>query len=310
MLMIVMSTLTRSSPAKINLTLRVAGRRPDGYHEIESLVVHVNLCDTVTVSLRDDDQWTLNCAEPGIPGDERNLALQAARRLAATAGIERGVHIEIEKRIPAGAGLGGGSSNAATTLMLLNELWKLRLGRTELVRIGMEIGSDVPLFFFGPVCVIRGRGECVEEIQRPLSANLLLFLPELSCPTPAVYHAWDRLGISTPRPSLPEILARLDSPDQLATLLYNDLEEAAFTVNPDLRLLAEKLRRCCSAPLWMTGSGSTLFCLGDGKDKHPLEVEQCIHRLHYPVRTVLLAITPPRSSPFPADCSSPAADKA
>ena len=310
MLMVVMSTLTRSSPAKINLTLRVVGRRPDGYHEIESLVVLVNLYDTVTVSLRDDDQWTLNCTEPGIPCDERNSALQAARCLAATAGIERGVHVEIEKRIPAGAGLGGGSSNAATTLMLLNELWELRAKRTELVRIGMEIGSDVPLFFYGPVCVIRGRGERVEEIQRPLSANVLLLLPELSCPTPAVYHAWDRLDTSTTRPSLPEILARLDSPNQLATLLYNDLEEAAFIVNPDLRCLAEKLQRCCPGPLRMTGSGSVLFCLTDSQDMHLSEVEQRLHRLHYPVRTVLLAIPPPRSSPFPADCSSPAADKA
>jgi len=114
-----MNTLSAPSPAKINLTLRVVGKRADGFHEIESLVARVELCDTISVTRHEDGCFALDCDDPTLPGDGSNLVLRAARTLAEAAGVNRGADIVLRKRIPAGAGLGGGSSNAATTLMLL-----------------------------------------------------------------------------------------------------------------------------------------------------------------------------------------------
>ncbi|MGD8451332.1 MAG: hypothetical protein PVJ57_05885 [Phycisphaerae bacterium] len=157
-----MPPLTRSSPAKINLTLRVVGLRPDGFHEIESLVARVSLHDTITAHPAPDGRRTLSCDDPSLPTDRGNLALRAADELARATGSDFGVHLELAKRIPAGAGLGGGSSNAATTLALLNDLWSL--GVADLARIGAALGSDVPLFFHSPLCILRGRGDQIEDV--------------------------------------------------------------------------------------------------------------------------------------------------
>ena len=256
-----MSGLTRESPAKINLTLRVAGVRPDGFHELESLVARVGLCDTVTVSPRPDAKLTVECGDPEIPDDDRNLAVQAARCLSNAVGGSAGAHIAIEKRIPAGAGLGGGSSNAATVLLLLNELWELKLSAAELARIGAQVGSDVPLFLHGPLCIMRGRGEQVENVPQPLEAWAVLFLPTARCATAAVYQAWDRAAVQRARPTMDEILAGLDSLPRLRELLFNDLEEAALAVCPELGRLAERLRSLCGPQVRMTGSGSGFFHL-------------------------------------------------
>jgi len=262
-----MRRLTRPSPAKINLTLCVLGTRPDGYHEIESLVARLSLCDTVTASARRDDRHTLSCSDPGLPIDERNLALAAARRLAEAVGCRRGVDLSLHKRIPVGSGLGGGSSNAATVLLLLNELWGLRLPRDELARIAAEIGADVPLFLFGPLCIIRGRGELVEEVKRPVPPlHVLLLLPRLSCSTPVVYAAWDRMGSRSQRPSVAEVVAKLDRPEELAGLLFNDLEEPALAAYPELRGLRDEISARCPLAIRMSGSGSAFYCLSADRE--------------------------------------------
>jgi 4-diphosphocytidyl-2-C-methyl-D-erythritol kinase len=258
-----MPTLTRQSAAKINLTLRVGPPRPDGFHEIESLVARVGLCDTVGVAPRADGQLTLECDDPAIPRDETNLALRAARLLADQTGVTNGAHISLRKRIPAGSGLGGGSSNAATALMLLNDLWQLRLGRDELAAIGAQIGSDVPLFFHSPLCIVRGRGEQIEDVNRRLEGLVLLILPDLHVSTREVYAAWDRAGLSPARPSMEHVLAAAGGTNTLGPLLFNDLEAAAFQVSPELAELVARLRRDQHGPVHMTGSGSAFFQLLD-----------------------------------------------
>lgn len=271
-----MEALTRESPAKLNLTLRVLRKRDDGYHEIESLVTRIGLCDTVSVSERPNGRRTLACNDPSIPNDETNLALKAASALADRAAKDRGVHIEITKRIPAGAGLGGGSSNAATTLMLLNELWRTELTQPELARLGAAIGADVPLFFHEPLCVLRGSGERMEDLNRLFGAWAVVLFPKIHCDTARVYRAWDPGAGRLQRPSLEHVLGKLDRPAELMTLLFNDLEAPALATHPDLAAVARDAASAAGSPWRMTGSGSTYFRLFDD----PSRARACATAIH------------------------------
>lgn len=254
-------TLTRPSPAKINLTLRVLGTRPDGFHEIESLVALVDLCDELSVTPQEDGRYAFHCDDPTLPADGSNLVLQAARVLARDAGTNHGADFVLRKRIPAGAGLGGGSSNAALTLQMLNDAWRLGYSPARLAALGAQVGSDVPLFLSGPLCVVRGRGENAEPLPTRLSAWCVLLLPPIHCATPAVYRAFDRLPPPPVRPSLDEVLPALADPERLMTLLWNDLEPAAFEVAPALGDLAVRASELARGPVRLTGSGAALFRL-------------------------------------------------
>ncbi len=256
-----MRTLRRSAPAKINLTLRVGGRRPDGFHEIESLVALVDLADAVEVTDHEDGCYSLECDDPTLPRDGSNLVLRAARALAQSAEINRGAEITLTKRIPAGAGLGGGSSDAAATLMLLNDLWGTGRSPAELEQLGATLGSDVPLFFHGPLGAVRGRGEHVARVPATLRAWVGLVLPALGCPTPTVYAEFDRRPAPPLRPTLDEVCAALDAPDRLMGLLFNDLEAAAARVVPELGRLMKRAAAEVGGPVCLTGSGSAFYRL-------------------------------------------------
>jgi 4-diphosphocytidyl-2-C-methyl-D-erythritol kinase len=258
-----MESLTRPSPAKLNLTLRVTGKRADGFHEIETLVTQINLCDTVSAAAHEDGCYALDCDDPKLPRDGSNLVLRAANVLNETAGTNHGARLELRKRIPAGAGLGGGSSNAATTLMLLNELWKTGLAKPDLIRLGAQIGSDVPLFCGSPLCVIRGRGEQVEDLGTPPALWAALVLPTIHCSTAAVYEAWDQAPQHWPRPSLSAVLAARGSASELMEALFNDLEWAAFHAVPELAELAQRVASAAGQAVRLTGSGAAMFRLFD-----------------------------------------------
>lgn len=251
------------APAKLNLTLRVLRQRSDGFHELESLVAQTSLADTISVSSRDDGELTLSCDTPAVPTDETNLAFRAAQLLANTSGVTTGADIKLNKRIPAGAGLGGGSSDAATTLRLLNDLWSLDLPKMELTRLGAQLGSDVPLFFEGPLCVMRGRGDKIEPLNQPLDAWATLILPAIHSSTPAAYAAWDAQPQHPNRVPLSEVLAVCTQPERLMLILYNDLEEAVLTTLPALRAQFEQIQSLSDGPVRMTGSGSAFFRLFD-----------------------------------------------
>lgn len=275
-----MTAKTQASPAKINLTLRVQQRRPDGFHNLESLVARVDLCDTVTVASRTDEQLSLACDHPAIPRDEMNLALRAARALAEAAGQPgHGADITLQKRIPAGAGLGGGSSNAATVLMLLNDLWNTGLPPTRLAEIGAQIGSDVPLFFHTPLCIVRGRGDRIEDLTRTLPGWAVLVLPPIHSPTARVYAAYDRRPLQHDAPSLERVLEHADRAEALMSLLFNDLEEAAFSVNPQLADLARQLGELAGGPVRLTGSGSAFFRLVRSQDAADRLARRCRREL-------------------------------
>jgi len=284
-----MSRVSRESPAKINLTLHVGPLRPDGFHEIESLVARVGLHDTVSVTFRNDKRLTLSCDDPSIPCDETNLALRAARQLAEAAAVRnRGAAITLEKRIPTGSGLGGGSSNAATVLMLLNQLWQTGLPAQELAKIGAEIGSDVPLFFRTPLCIVRGRGELVEDVRKTRPGWAVLILPAIHSTTRDVYAAWDRLGSHPGRPSPNDVLEHAASAERLMPHLFNDLESAALAVNPDLAAVSHELGRLLDAPVRMTGSGSTFFRLFDARQRAETLAQRVGDKLNLAVRVAPL----------------------
>ncbi|HUX02846.1 MAG: 4-(cytidine 5'-diphospho)-2-C-methyl-D-erythritol kinase [Phycisphaerae bacterium] len=251
------------TPAKVNLTLRVLGRRPDGFHDLESIVAAVNLFDTLTVHPSDD--LALACRGLAVPTGEDNLVMRAARLLAEETHTRAGARMELEKRIPPGRGLGGGSADAAAALVALNDLWKAGLARDDLARIGARIGSDVPFFFGSPVAILRGRGERLEAVPARVPWWLALAWPDFPMPTAEVYAALDRLGPSPDgRPEATAILGALGGPAAEArAFLVNDLEGAARSIRLDKMDVRSDWERAGAVAVGMTGSGSAYFALAD-----------------------------------------------
>ncbi len=247
------------APAKINLNLLVGPVGGDGFHPLDSYVVLLDFGDELVFSLRDDDRLELNVAGDIDPGPlEENLVLLAGRALKDLARPGRGATIQLTKRIPCGAGLGGGSSDAATTLLALCALWGLDLSRSQLAQLALELGSDVPLFLDMGPWRMRGRGEILEPVRiRP--AKVLLILPGLHCPTGAVYQAFDRLP-HEPREQI--------SPGELSSpvtnwrgRLVNDLFAPACRVQEELATIHGRASAVCPVPVCLTGSGSAMFAL-------------------------------------------------
>jgi len=246
------------APAKLNLFLEVLARRPDGYHEIESLMVSVNLHDTLTVSEIDSGSIELECDDPTLPTGSENLVVKAAERLRAATGCRRGARIRLQKVIPSQAGLAGGSSDAAATLAALDLVWGLRMPGSRLESVASEIGSDVAFFLHAPAAVCRGRGEQVEPVglSRPLH-----FVP-IGLSTAEVYR--HVRAPEQPRPIAPT-LGALDHgvPAQLGQTLFNRLQPVAETLRPELNRVRDALANL-DPPLdgsQMSGSGSAYFGL-------------------------------------------------
>jgi len=257
-----------AAPAKINLHLRVGRRRADGFHPLLSWMVGIGLFDNLSLTKKPAESGvTLTCDDPSLPCDERNLAMRAAlelrRRLPADC---PGVSIHLEKRIPAGGGLGGGSSDAATTLLGLNQLWNAKLTIEQLSEIAGKLGSDVPFFLFGSSSVCKGRGEAVRPIGVPASKWVTLVLPPIGMPTGDVYSRFDSMNLGNDQ-------AIEQEPDwkhwltlgstALLPLFVNDLEVPAFSLRPDLADLRSSIEKTLSRPVRMSGSGSSLFTLFD-----------------------------------------------
>jgi len=255
--------LTVLAPAKVNLTLRVLGTRPDGYHVLESVVAGVTLFDTLHAE--PDGDLSLACRGLEAPAGPDNLILKAARALGARCGIRAGARLSLEKRIPVGRGLGGGSSDAAATLVALNDLWRCGLDPAELAAVGASVGSDVPLFFGPPMAVMRGRGEDIEPLETRFTWTLVLAWPAYRMPTAEVYAAYDRLGEDgDAKPSATAILEVLGGPVRdAASFLVNDLERAADNMRERRFDVRACLHDAGAQAVGMTGSGSAYFAVAD-----------------------------------------------
>jgi 4-diphosphocytidyl-2-C-methyl-D-erythritol kinase len=242
------------APAKTNLSLQILGRRPDGFHDLRSLMVPVSVFDTLEFEVKQEGDLELVCNAPGIPVDDRNLVVRAARLFCTAFGILPQLRITLNKEIPHGAGLGGGSSDAATTLLALNALFETQLARENLVEFAAELGSDVPFFLYQSAAWISGRGERVEPVTGLESVPILLVKPPFGVSTPWAYSHWKDAS------EIPGILYAGQSCS--AGLLFNDLERPVFQ---KYFFLAELKQWLLSQPeveaALMSGSGSTVFAV-------------------------------------------------
>ncbi len=251
------SLLVRA-PAKINLTLDVLGRRPDGYHALRSVMLTLALHDTL--ELRKAEDLSLSCDEPSLAG-ENNLVLRAARLLRETSGHRGGAHLFLGKAIPVDAGLGGGSSDAAAALLGLNQLWDLGLSREHLAELGARLGSDVPFFFYAPAALVEGRGEVVTPLKALPPAHVILLRPPMGVSTARIFAS---LGPQryTDGSATDELLAALhDGLPAGRWPLSNGLQATVMDLYPDVDGAARRLREAGAGDVCMTGSGSTVFAI-------------------------------------------------
>jgi 4-diphosphocytidyl-2-C-methyl-D-erythritol kinase len=258
--------LVLSSPAKVNLGLWVGRKRPDGFHDIITIIAPVELHDEVSIS-RTQTGITVKCDSPEVPSGSGNLAYKAAEIFFRAARIKAGCSIRIEKRIPVGGGLGGGSSNAAAVLNGLNRLFRTPLSPRRLRLIAASLGSDVPAFLMHGPCIARGRGEKLRRIRLP-RIDLVLCFPGYAVPTAWAYAELDRLraaGLGLTKPTVsPKILRaalRRNEPDRVAAQLTNSFEPAVFRRHPALDHAKELLLRHGALAGSLSGSGSTVYGL-------------------------------------------------
>jgi 4-diphosphocytidyl-2-C-methyl-D-erythritol kinase len=243
--------------AKINWTLRVLGKRPDGYHEVATVMQSISLCDELIFEVRDDEKISLTCDDPSIPVDDTNLIVTAARALSD----KRGANIKLSKKIPAKGGLGGGSSNAAMTLLALNRLWRLELRDRDLRQIGSGLGADVPFFFSGGTAVARGIGTDLEEAADVAAQHLIVITPNASVSTSIAYQALNAPSLTT-TDSLSILSSSFAEPfsgDSSQWPLHNDFEGVIFEIEPEIRRAKSALLEAGARAALLAGSGSSVF---------------------------------------------------
>lgn len=253
--------LLLKSPAKINLHLRVLGKRPDGYHEIVTFFHAIDLWDDMVFSPVERGIHVETRGYP-VPGGEDNLAYRAAALLLKYYGLEKGVHISINKRIPVAAGLGGGSSNAATTLLALNRLWQLDLSIEQLHEHAATIGSDVPFFLTGAAAVGRGRGEILSPAAPLDGIPVVLVIPPFQVTAAWAYSSLN-LGLTKPVDdiSMFQSFIRTNEIEQWAPLMRNDLEPGVIQRYPVIDQIKGELRERGAQGALMSGSGPAVFGL-------------------------------------------------
>lgn len=262
------ASVTCRAPAKLNLSLVVHGRGTDGFHQLETVMATIGLCDTLTLTLSDQAGIHLICRSDHCPGGPENLIWRSASLLAQYSEMEPAVTIELEKNIPIGGGLGGGSSDAASCLMGLNQLWDLNLAQNELAKIAEKLGSDVPFFLFAPTAFCQGRGEIIEPLTARCRRTVLLVLPNISAATARVFkhYQYHREQSEQLARQARELIQSGDL-NALAVCGINNLASACFVQYEPLRILKENIEALGLKPLCLTGSGSTLFATFEQPDE-------------------------------------------
>ncbi|GAX78386.1 hypothetical protein CEUSTIGMA_g5828.t1 [Chlamydomonas eustigma] len=297
------SNIQLFSPSKINLFLRVVRRREDGYHDLASLFHVIDLGDNMSFHILPEGSThdVLTCSDPTIPTDSSNLVIKALNLFRLKTGTQPYFSINLEKRVPHGAGLGGGSGNAATTLWAANELTGRPASNEKLLEWSGEIGSDISVFFSQGAAYCTGRGEIVEEVAPPLPLEtpMLLVKPPVGLSTPRIFRSLDLSRRSTVDPlTLLQVLSSSGTMTQ--DLAVNDLEQPAFDNLPELLTLKERLKSSSSegnsssgsssspfSAVFMTGSGSTLVCMGSDETPAFLSAQEYKDLFVSPARLIV-----------------------
>lgn len=295
-----MKKITLKSPAKINLNLQILNKREDFYHNIKSEFCTINLFDKITLTKIPEGIQIVTSGKYKIPNNRSNLVYQVAEKIRSHAKSRVGVKIEIDKQIPLFAGLGGGSSNAATVIKGLIELWDLDLSLEKQIEIGKKIGADIPFFLYGEHCLIEGIGEKITPLETSQKAQHIIVaqLPYIKISTPWAYDQWDKrqnnAGIlnssearkspeSEPQESQKESLKQKEILRQ-AQDSTNDFEKVIFPHFPDLENLKKIFLKSGATKANMTGSGSSIYGVFDKKEI----AEKCLRKIENKCEFVFL----------------------
>ncbi len=260
-----MDSVTIQSFAKVNLFLDIVAIRKDGYHDLVMVNTKISLCDVITCELVDEEEISIQCEDPSIPRDESNTVFKAASLFLRNARLKKGVRIHLDKNIPVGAGLGGGSSNAASVLMALNDLIAHPLSQPVLVDIAKGIGADVPFFLASGCCLIKGIGETIVEISvsKSLKKNppsIVLCSPSESISTKEAYALWDQGDSKEFLSPAPLLCALLEGrPDDISPHMFNAFEPVIYPQHPAIRAIYETFAKIDPVKPMLTGSGSNMF---------------------------------------------------
>jgi 4-diphosphocytidyl-2-C-methyl-D-erythritol kinase len=271
--------LTLPSFAKINWSLRILGKRADGYHDVLTVLQTISLSDELRFARRADDQLLLTCSDPSIPTDEENVIIQAAELLresvgARFGGIQYGADIELIKRIPSKAGLGGGSSNAAIALLALSEIWGI--DDTDHQEIAAYIGADVPFFLIGGRARGEGTGTTISALTDCETKYLIVISPRASVPTSAAYKAIDARSLTSSKtdPILTVSFAEPVSSDCDLSALHNDFEAVIFEIEPEIERAKKALLKSGADRALLAGSGSSVFGIFANTDARQTALER------------------------------------
>lgn len=254
-----MDMISLKAKAKVNLSLDVTGIRADGYHEMRMINHSIDLEDVLTFEANDEG-IILTSNDHSIPLDERNLVMKVALKLQQKFNIKQGVEIHLEKRIPAQAGLAGGSSDAAATLKGLNTIWKLNLSRPELLAIGVTIGADVPYCLVGGTALVEGIGEKITPLKGLKSMPVLVVKPDINIATPWAFEKLDKQTIEK-HPDINGLIRLLEANDYtgLKDTIGNVFEAVAFATYPEIAEIKKEMLAQGAMASIMTGSGSTVI---------------------------------------------------
>ncbi|MET0787303.1 MAG: 4-(cytidine 5'-diphospho)-2-C-methyl-D-erythritol kinase [Paenisporosarcina sp.] len=249
------------APAKINLTLDVLHKRPDGFHEVEMIMTTVDLADRIGLESRDDGIIKIISADRYVPDDQRNLAYQAAKLLKDIYNVQAGVSIVLEKKIPVAAGLAGGSSDAAATLKGLNRLWNLQLTPDQLAEHGAKIGSDVSFCVYGGTALATGRGEKILKLPSPPNCWIILAKPSIGVSTADVYGNLKVEEVKHPNTN--EMIRAIKEKDYelMCASMGNALESVTLKLYPEVSMIKEQMMKFGADAVLMSGSGPTVFGL-------------------------------------------------
>lgn len=257
-----MNSITLKAPAKVNYLLDVIRRRPDGYHDLRMVMQRVNLCDEIGISLTDSPGISVRCGKNGVPDGPDNIAWKAARALLDLDNNTRGAEISITKNIPVAAGLGGGSSDAASVLMGMNELLNLGLSEQRLMEIGVTLGADVPFFIFKKTALAEGIGEALTAMPEMPAAWVLLVNPGVHVSTAWVYK---NLQL-TNRMELNKLANSYRDLEDVCSIFANDLESVTIPAFPVIAGIKNAMLQHGALGAMMSGSGPTVFGLYRDKD--------------------------------------------